>query len=71
MKPPRESSWREFFCGARVIKVIVTDNATRGRGTDADPVRVLRQIWTLDGQLIVEIDEWANEQVRKRVQEAP
>jgi hypothetical protein len=42
---------------ARVIKVIETTILRRGSGTSPDdPVRVIRQYWSLDGQLIVEVD---------------
>ena len=39
-----------------VIQVIHTHLARRGRGTDDDPVRIVDQYWTMDGQLLVEFD---------------
>lgn len=44
---------------AKVIPVIVTDLATRGAGVEGDPVRRIRQIWSLDGQLLAEVDPCA------------
>ena len=41
---------------AKVVEVIVTDIARRGCGTADDPTRLVKQIWTLDGQLILEVD---------------
>lgn len=43
---------------ARVEKVIITTLLRRGKGTEDDPMRVIKQIWTLDGELIAEVDEW-------------
>jgi hypothetical protein len=43
---------------ALVQKVIITTLRTRGRGDDNDPVRLITQIWTLDGKLIAEVDDW-------------
>ncbi len=40
---------------ARVIQIIET-KSTRGKGTDADPVRVVTQYWDFDGNLICEKD---------------
>lgn len=34
--------------------VIITTNATRGRGVEGDPIRRVRQIWSLDGDLLAE-----------------
>lgn len=46
---------------ARVIQVIVTELATRGTGTAEDPRRLIRQYWSLDGQLLAEVDAWEEE----------
>lgn len=40
---------------AKVVQVIVTRDR-RGRGIEDDPVRMACQLWTLDGELIVEHD---------------
>jgi hypothetical protein len=40
---------------ARVVQVIVTDLAREGRGIHDDPVSAVKQLWTLDGELIVEM----------------
>lgn len=40
---------------AKVIEVIFTRDR-RGIGTEQDPVRLVEQLWTLDGKLICEWD---------------
>ncbi len=40
---------------AKVIQVIET-KSTRGKGTDADPVREVIQYWDFEGNLICEKD---------------
>lgn len=40
----------------RIIKVIVAQNATTGKGKEGDPIRRLFQLYTLAGELIVDID---------------
>ena len=40
---------------ARVIQVIETA-ALRGSGLEGDPVRVVRQYWKFDGELLAEFD---------------
>lgn len=40
---------------AKVIRVIET-KSTRGNGTSANPSRVITQYWSLDGELLFEID---------------
>ncbi len=45
---------------ARVIQVIVTELERRGMGTEKDPVRRVRQYWSLDGKLLAEVDSWAD-----------
>ncbi len=41
---------------ARVIQVIETE-IRRGDGTHADPFRIVTQYWTLDGELLADVDE--------------
>ena len=42
---------------ARVIQVIETHLLRRGSGKDSsDPIRIIRQYWTLDGKLLAEVD---------------
>ena len=45
--------------GAQVVKVIVTI-AKRGRGTEDDPVRLVRSYWSLKGKLLAEDDVCAS-----------
>lgn len=40
----------------RVAQVIITTNARRGEGTKESPIRVIKQIWSMDGELIAEVD---------------
>lgn len=43
--------------GARVIQVIETDLQRRGSGKDEhSPIRVVRQYWSLEGELLAEVD---------------
>jgi hypothetical protein len=41
---------------ARVIQVIETGLDLRGKGVEGDPVRRITQYWTLDGELLAEVD---------------
>ena len=43
---------------ARLIEVIVTELKLTGEGKDGDPVRIVRQYWSVDGQLLAEVDTW-------------
>lgn len=47
---------------ARVIQVIKTMIERRGAGTEADPVRIIYQYWTFEGELLAERDEWKEAQ---------
>ena len=42
--------------GAQVILVIRTKLLVRGKGTKEDPVRVVEQYWSLDGEFLAEND---------------
>ena len=61
----------------RVISVI-QHNEKRGAGTDTDPVRVVTQYFTVQGELLAEHDSWMIERfnailqvVEKSKQENP
>ena len=41
---------------ARVMNVIYTEER-RGLGTNNDPIRLVAQLWSLDGELLAERDE--------------
>lgn len=45
----------EIGNSAKVISVIKT-TSTRGKGTSADPGRIVTQYWTFDGKLLFELD---------------
>lgn len=40
----------------RVLQVIETNILRRGDGTKGNPFRVVTQYWTMDGEIITEID---------------
>lgn len=51
---------------ARVMMVIVTDLERRGSGKSLDdPVRRITQYWTLDGQLLAEVDPFEADRLRE------
>lgn len=41
----------------QLVKVIYSDQAVTGKGTEDDPVRTLPQLFTLDGRLIYQYDQ--------------
>lgn len=43
---------------ARVIRVIETTLTRRGSGQEGNPVRIVTQYWSLDGELLAERDSW-------------
>jgi hypothetical protein len=49
---------------ARIIEVIETQDR-RGLGRDNDPIRLVYQLWTKDGVLIFERDDWKTHQEAK------
>lgn len=48
---------------AKVIEVIETYKK-EGLGVEKDPVRLVYQLWTLDGELIFERDTWKEEDIK-------
>lgn len=44
---------------ARVVQVIETISL-KGAGTEADPVRYIKQYWTFDGELLAEREDGSN-----------
>ena len=48
----------------KVMQVIETTLLRRGVGIQTDPIRIITQYWTMDGQLIVEIDPCQHPQPR-------
>lgn len=51
MSEQKEAARPRGTDSAKVIQVIVTE-ALEGRGTEADPCRVQRRYWSLDGELL-------------------
>lgn len=44
---------------AKVIQVIETKLLRRGKGVESDPIRIVTQYWSLDGELLAEVDPCA------------
>lgn len=43
----------------QIKQVIITRLLRRGEGKDkSDPVRIVTQFWTMEGELICEFDSW-------------
>ena len=51
---------------AQVMKVIRTNLSTNGKGVEGDPIRRVIQYWTLDGELLAEVDEWEDQQKKDK-----
>ena len=49
------------YDSARVIQVVETNLTRHGDGSEENPWRVVRQYWTFDGELLAEVDAWADE----------
>lgn len=39
-----------------IKQVVVTELLRRGRGMEESPIRIIRQVWSMDGLLIAEYD---------------
>lgn len=53
---------------ARVIKVIETTLSRRGEGVEGDPIRIITEYWTLDGEKLCEKhDPWARTSIDGRL----
>lgn len=48
------------------MKVIRTNLSTNGKGVEGDPIRRVIQYWTLDGELLAEVDEWEDQQKKDK-----
>lgn len=46
------------------IVVLIETTSLRGIGKKEDPSREVKEWWTLDGKLVVERDEWYEEELR-------
>lgn len=51
-----------------VISVIVT-TSREGSMTDADPVRIVTQYWTMQGELLFTVDPWLEQENDRRQRE--
>lgn len=47
-----------MYRAAQVISVIRTELERRGQGVESDPIRIITQYWTLDGELLAEVDPY-------------
>ena len=45
-----------YWCDVQVVTLIRTTLARRGKGTKEDPMRIITQYWTMDGELEFEVD---------------
>jgi hypothetical protein len=54
---------------AKLITVIESEEM-RGNGKDDTPYRKVRQFWTVDGELLVEQDEWFSSRLRNLAEAA-
>jgi hypothetical protein len=59
-----------MFEGARLIQVIHTRLKRRGDGTKDAPVRILEQYWSVDGELLAEVDPLAATQLTQAFAQA-
>lgn len=41
---------------AKIIELIYSDEKRRGEGTNKDPIRIVYQLFSKDGQLVAEYD---------------
>jgi len=41
---------------AKKIEVIETELLRRGKGVEGDPVRLIKQYWSMEGDLLAEVD---------------
>ena len=48
----------------KVLLVVKTELKQRGNGTPENPFRTITQYWSLDGQLLAEVDAWKEAQSR-------
>lgn len=53
----------------QVIQVIQTDEKRRGKGVPTDPIRRVAQYFTLDGDLLAEVDDHLNELIKPLIHE--
>lgn len=44
--------------GLCVTQVIISNTKRRGKGIEGDPIRVVTEVFTLDGKLIAEYDPY-------------
>lgn len=45
----------------RIIEVVETTLTRRGKGVENDPVRIITQYWSRDGELLAEKDPFVEE----------
>jgi len=51
------------MANAKLVTLIET-TSKRGTGKEGDPYREVKEWWTFDGELVVEWDEWYEEELR-------
>lgn len=55
---------------AQTVSLIRTDLLRRGKGVEDDPVRIVTQYWTWEGELVAEVDPLATRLHEKAVRDA-
>jgi len=56
MKRKKNDNLGGIMGGVRIVEVIAATNATIGKGIEDDPVRGVLQLYSIEGELILEID---------------
>jgi hypothetical protein len=53
--------WEVKMDTCKVIQLIETTLTRAGEGKEGDPIRTIKQYWTLDGELVAEYDTWTQQ----------
>jgi hypothetical protein len=56
---PGPIEWKSADKEVMVMQVIRTTNLRRGDGSNAAPIRAITQFWSMDGDLLAEVDPLA------------
>lgn len=56
MATPGPIEWKSADKEVMVMQVIRTTNLRRGDGTNRSPIRAITQFWSMDGDLLAEVD---------------
>lgn len=53
---------------AKIVELIETEER-RGRGVEGEPFRIVYQLWTKDGRLVLDYDQWSEARLIERCKE--